>query len=376
MSLSKNSMRSFVVFGNYLKDEAVIGTHEIHLNEKIAIEVGTVMLPLSRFSPFAQKYRRAVHVRTLAFSCNYRDRALLFSASRNKTKGGFFVIGSEFVGEVIEIGTDVTKFNIGDRVISNASWNGVRDDSSGLPTNNASREFHIIDERKLMKIPKEIPLDVAASITVGGQTACSILRRLDLQPKTNVLVTAATSNTSLFLLSLLANLNVNVVAVTTRVELEQRLMDLGADEVVNVKDQEFTQVMGEVVSRTGLFNYVIDPFFDLYLRQVISIMAFEGKYVTCGLSDKAAFREQGALIKHNTNSLNDDILVAAIINNLQLIGNCLGTTADLGHAVEYVACGKLKVMLDSTYSSHEVRGFFERTFVDSDRFGKVACVYR
>ncbi len=64
-----------------------------------------------------------------------------------------------------------------------------------------------------------------------------------------------------------------------------------------------------------------------------------------------------------------------MLKNLQLIGNCIGQTSDLQNALNDYAAGKLDVTLDSIYSGDQVAEFFERTYTDSNRFGKVVYQY-
>src|SRR5689334_2308639 len=45
-----------------------------------------------------------VLVRVRAFSCNYRDKSFVVRAARYLPENRYFVIGSEFVGEVVEVG--------------------------------------------------------------------------------------------------------------------------------------------------------------------------------------------------------------------------------------------------------------------------------
>jgi D-arabinose 1-dehydrogenase-like Zn-dependent alcohol dehydrogenase len=75
----------------------------------------------------------------------------------------------------------------------------------------------------------------------------------------------------------------------------------------------------------------------------------------------------------------DDALTAvidhAIGENISIMGNCLGTTADLTKAVDDYSRRRLKVKIDSIFKPDQMAAFFRRTFDTSDRFGKVAMLY-
>lgn len=69
-----------------------------------------------------------VLVKKRGFSCNYRDKTLILNYDNqikslgDKGEYTFSYIGSEFVGEVIGIGKNITNLKIGDRVVANASY--------------------------------------------------------------------------------------------------------------------------------------------------------------------------------------------------------------------------------------------------------------
>ena len=68
------------------------------------------------FDPEAQP--TSVLLRTRAVSCNYRDRGLLRQVALRAAPGSFYVIGSEFVGEVLAVGRGVETLAPGDRVVA------------------------------------------------------------------------------------------------------------------------------------------------------------------------------------------------------------------------------------------------------------------
>ena len=129
----------------------------------------------------------------------------------------------------------------------------------------------------------------------------------------------------------------------------------------------------EIVLQTGGFDYVIDPFFDLYLGKVLYTMTMDGKYTTCGRGDlysrmtgQSSFPESKPL---------QDLMLYASFHNIQLIGNFLGQTEDLVHAIEDYNAGLLHVTIDSVFRENQVAALFERTYNARDRFGKVVYCY-
>ncbi|MEM9680830.1 MAG: zinc-binding alcohol dehydrogenase family protein, partial [Bacteroidota bacterium] len=61
--------------------------------------------------------------------------------------------------------------------------------------------------------------------------------------------------------------------------------------------------------------------------------------------------------------------------NIQIIGNCIGKTADLEKAIQDYSNNQLSVVVDSVYKDGDVANFFEKSFNAKDRFGKVVYLY-
>lgn len=374
-------MRNVAIFGSRIGDLASrnpsVGTIGM---DGIVVTVGIVPTPSPNFDKNLPENRNNVLVKVKAFSCNYRDKTLIFATVKAGIVRSFYVVGSEFVGEVVEIGSDVTNLQVGDRVIGNnhytGSGMGTNGVPEGLPTNHASRECQILHQDKLIKIPAGMPDEIAAVFSIGAQTSYSMIRKLQVTEGSNVLVTSAKSNTSLFAIRALQKYRANVYATSTSQRFEKELQDMGVNELVVIAPEveSFAQHsrMKEIVREIGLFDCVIDPFFDLHLGKVIEIMAPGARYVTCGFCNQyqkmigQEFQSAG-LDLHN-------IIAFTMLKNLQIIGSCLGLTIDLEHALQDYAAGRFDVIVDSVFSGNQVADFFNRTYNSRDRFGKV--VYR
>jgi NADPH:quinone reductase-like Zn-dependent oxidoreductase len=312
-----------------------------------------------------------------AFSCNYRDKSMMLIVNdlckKNSEFNKRFVspFGSEFVAEVMEVGKKVKTVKVGDRVIPNASY-PYPDNKRilpGLPTNHASQRIQIMDESKVIKIPDSMPDEVAAAFTIASQTAYSMFRRLDLKKNDNVLVTAATSNTSLSAISILANNGINVYGISTRKEYENQLLNLGVKKVIPFNaflDNTVKDFMDDL-----RFNAIIDPFSDIYLSHVINYMDYFGKYTFCGVYNQNRNFEKYDYIDTDFSK----IAFKMIAGNISLIGNCLGNSNDLKKAINDYSNGKYNLTLDSVYTNDNITPFIEKSFHLSSKFGKVVYKY-
>ena len=349
----------------------IMDVQDFQLQDSL-IHCGLLEVEPLEFHPKDPENVHQVLVQKTGFSCNYRDQGWILHAqealknSEGLEKG--LGLGSDFVGLVIAVGEGVSTLQIGDRVIPNSCYPAeVEGTEFGIPTNHASARFETLHEYKLMKIPDSMPDEVAAGFTVGAQTAYSIVRRMDIKPSDKVLVTAATSNTSLFVLHALQQTKAQVFALTTRDAFSDRLVNLGVEDVI-IKDRQQALLENEqllkVLQKIGGFNVVIDPFWDIYLKEATEVLHFYGRYVSCG-SAKSNFE-----ISDLYESMHN-----VIYKNLRINGNCLGTTEDLQQALEDVQSGKLQVVIDSIFRGSQVVEFLEKSFHSKKRFGKVVYLY-
>jgi len=346
----------------------------------IDVFCGLIHTEESEFDANLPKNKFNVLVKKRAFSCNYRDKNLILKTAVHVPEERFYTVGSDFVGEVVAFGAEVTEFQVGDRVIGNNSYPdlGVVGLLPGVATNNASKEYQSFHQAKLLKIPPEISDECAAAFSIGGQTTYSMIRKLDIKPGANVLVTAAKSNTSLFVINALKQHNVNLYATSTSRHFEQELKEMGVKQLIQVNPDDDDWLtspdMLHIYQETGGFNYIIDPFFDLHIGKVISLFVprFGGKYITCGLYEQYSQFTGNEFQYHGLQF--SQILATMMVNNIYLIGNCVGTTKDLQQAIQDCATGRFPVVVDSVFTGNQIKEFFERTYNAKERFGKV--IYR
>lgn len=368
-------MRSVAVFGHTIGGGSQLLTTETVQLDGIDVTFGLLSQDEPHFDSEAPEHANNVLIRVRAFSCNFRDKALIFLASQRCPAHSYYVLGSDFVGEVLAIGSAVSKFGVGDRVIGNSNWSGSKDKTvpDGVPTNHGSREHQLFHQEKLVKIPESMPTEVAAAFGIGAQTVYSMVRKLDLQPAATVLVTAAKSNTSLFAIQALRKFDVNVYATSTSKALENELKMLGVKRLLEIAPQKHDFAsLHDLILEIGKFHAVIDPFSDLHLEGTLPLIANGGSYITCGLHDQYSRligeEPEGREINFK------EVMTRVMIENIRLIGNCLGVTKDLENALHDYASDRFDICLDSVFSDGQIGEFFTRTYNSRNRFGKV--VYR
>lgn len=377
MALIPATGRALVIYG----PEPPVGSaiSEFVL-DGVPIRCGFAEVPAPPFDP--DEMPRAVLLRKRGFSFNYRDRALALATALRAPPGRFATLGSDFVAEVLACGAAVTEFAPGDRVIANAAYpdSGEAGVMPGVPVNSASREYQVLPAAKLMRAPPAMSDEVAAGFTIGAQTAAGMVRRVDPPAGAPVLVTAARSNTALFVIAALRRRGVTIHASTTSELDHDRLRAMGVAAIPRPRHAperplSFTgdPAVREVMAQGG-YAAVFDPFADLHLPAASEVLRSFGTYVTCGLED-----QRSALLpsRATPRMRGAPILGAMLLKNLTLMGNCLGSTADLASALAAHAAGEWRVAVDSVHDdTGDAAGFLHRCWVAPDRFGKVVFLYR
>jgi NADPH:quinone reductase-like Zn-dependent oxidoreductase len=176
-----------------------------------------------------------------------------------------------------------------------------------------------------------MPLSVAAGFSVGAQTCGSMIRKLDVKSGSRCLVTGASSNTSLFALSLLRQHGVETYALTTGLGSFAALGVRGTIRASAPLEDSLSsnEIVRKVMREHGGFDIVIDPFADVYATSMIPLLRHGGKYITCGIHAQV-----GVTPFHSVDSIVwRDMLAHAITNNVTIFANCLGTEADLDETI-------------------------------------------
>ena len=142
-------------------------------------------------------------------------------------------LGSDLAGIVTEVGSRVTRFKPGDAVFAN-----IFDLGTG-----SIAEFAVVPESAAAPKPANLDFVQAASIPMVGLTSWQALReRVNLQAHQKVFIPAGPGGVGTFAIQLAKHLGAKVGTTTSTGNVEL-VRSLGADEVVDYKQQEFDTVL-------------------------------------------------------------------------------------------------------------------------------------
>ena len=212
--------------------------------------------------------------------------------------------GHEFAGEVVEIGKAVTKFKVGDKVFGT---------TTGLSV-GSNAEYICLPEQwhtgVIAKMPSQATYEEAAALPVGGMTALEILRRGNIKPQQKVLINGASGSVGTFAVQIAKyffNANVTGVCSTKNIQL---VKSLGADEVIDYLQEDFTQM---------------DQSYDVIFDAVGKLTQTEAK---------KALNKNGVFLTVKTTTKETEESLSALVSLFD--------------------SGKLKVIIDSRYPLEQV----------------------
>jgi NADPH2:quinone reductase len=232
-------------------------------------------------------------VRVLAAAANFPD--VLMCRGLYQVRPALpFTPGIELCGEVMELGTDVTGFAVGERVIG----------LSVLPAGGFA-ELALMDTATTFPAPGALDDAEAAAFYIGYQTGWfGLHRRAQIQAGETLLVHAAAGGVGSAAVQLGKAAGARVIGVVGGPEKAEVARSLGADVVVDRHTEDFVEVVKQVTGGRGA-DVVYDPVGgDAYQRST-KCVAFEGRILVVGF---AGGQIQTAALNH------------ALVKNYSIVG--------------------------------------------------------
>lgn len=187
----------------------------------------------------------SVLLRMRAAALNYRDLLVPLRGYGSKTGTLPLIPVSDGVGEVVAIGSDVTRVAVGDRVcplmiqtwISGPPSEARLHGTLGGPRDGVMAEYMVLSEKTVVKVPDHLSDEEAATLPCAALTAWSaIVTEGHVKAGDRVLV-QGTGGVALFALQFAKCQGAHVIVTSSSDEKLQRARELGADEGINYRSQ-------------------------------------------------------------------------------------------------------------------------------------------
>ena len=211
-----------------------------------------------------------VLVKVFACGLNRADLVVADGGAHGASGGPGTIVGMEFSGEVIELGSKVKDYSIGDRVMCSGS--------------STWAEYAVADHGRVIKIPNN-NMDYLKASTYPIALATmhnAIVTAGNFTQGQSVLIQGASSGVGLMGLQISKYLGAKVVIGTsTKPDKFEKLKSFGADLVLNSKDSDWVDQVLSATDNQGV-DLTIDQLSGYTVNQNMMATKVKGKIVNVG----------------------------------------------------------------------------------------------
>jgi NADPH:quinone reductase-like Zn-dependent oxidoreductase len=237
--------------------------------------------------------------------------------------------GVDVAGEVEAVGRNVTQFKPGDAVFG------------ACPA--AIAEYACTRESGIVMKPDNVTFEQAASVNVAGLTALQGLRdKGKIQPGSKVLINGAAGGVGTFAVQIAKSLGAHVTGVCSTRNVEM-VRSIGADEVIDYTRQDFTT---SDLTSNQRYDLILDCVGNHSFSACRRVLNPTGRFIGIGAPhDASMIVLLAGLVK--------DVLLSVFISQKAVPFIAKASQADLTLIGELIATGKLKPVIDKSYSLSE-----------------------
>lgn len=266
-------------------------------------------------------------------------------------------LGHEGIVRVIKIADDVTSLKVGDRV--SIAWlfescghceycttgretlcRNVK--NAGYTVDGAMAEQVIVTADYAVKVPETLDPAAASSITCAGVTTYKAVKVSQIQPGQWIGIFGIGGLGNLALQYAKNVFNAKVVAFDISDDKLNFAKELGADAVVNTKNQDAVEEVNKLTDEKGLDATVITAVAKTPFNQAVDVVKAGARVVAVGLPVEKMDLEIPRLV----------------LDGIEVVGSLVGTRQDLKEAFQFAAEGKV-IPKVQTRELEEINDIFE-----------------
>lgn len=182
-----------------------------------------------------------------------------------------FIPGGECAGVVTAVGSGVSRFKPGDKVIS-------------MGAHGAFCSKIAASQHSVFPMPEGLGFEQAAGVAITYFTSYHALRqRADIQPGETLLVLGAAGGVGTTAVELGKLFGARVIAAASSDEKLELCRQLGADEVINYSRESLKDRVKELTGGRGV-DVVYDPVGGDFSEQALRSMAWKGRFLVIGFA--------------------------------------------------------------------------------------------
>ncbi|WP_304179668.1 NAD(P)-dependent alcohol dehydrogenase [Phenylobacterium aquaticum] len=299
-------------------------------------------------------------VRVRASSLNFHDFAVV--AGMIRTPDGRIPM-SDGAGDVVAVGEGVTAWKVGDQVLSTffPNWPAgvpVLERLLGVPGDQAdgfAAEYVVAPATAFTRIPKGWTLEEASTLPCAALTAWrALIVEARIKPG-DIVLTQGTGGVSIFALQLAKAAGATVIATSSSAEKLARLKDLGADHLINYKDDPaWGQTAAALTGGRGV-DAVVEIGGPGTMNQSLHAAKIGGHISLIGVLTGVSGEIATAL---------------AMSKNITIKGVTVGSRQEQEEMIAAIEANGVKPVIDSTFPLDQIAQAFAHQ-ISQKHFGKI-----
>jgi len=280
--------------------------------------------------------------------------------------------GSDGVGRVVNVGSDVKRFEAGDRAVLHAavscgSCEYCRDGEEsmcvdyhviGAHRRGVHAEYAVVSEANLLPVPDSVPAETAAATPLVFETAWrQLITRGRISPGEDVLVYGASGGLGHAALQIMKHAGATAFAVGSSEEKLDFAESFGADHTVNYTESDVADTVRSLTDGRGV-DAVFDHVGAATWPSSLESLAKGGRLLTCGVTE-------GAVAEVDINRV--------FYNQLEIIGSTMANPGEADDVLDLVWSGAFEPHVDRVFPMSEADEAYQ-LLESGDCVGKLVLV--
>lgn len=282
------------------------------------------------------------------------------------------IMGSDGAGIIEEIGTNISEFSVGNRVLIQpltycgaCRWCKQNKENYcekwgifGENQDGTQCEYMAIDADHLHIISSGMSFEEAAAFPLVAETAYAMLiDRANIQKGETVFVWGASSGVGSMAIQIAKAMGCKVLTTVGNVKKRDFAEKLGADLIVNYNDENISKIVKEFTGRQGV-DVVVEHVGTKTWETSLRILGKGGRIVTCGATT-------GSEAKFDIRRL--------FYKQQSILGSTMGNVKSLDSALVMYRNGDIKPIVDKCFKMSEIRKAHEY-LENGNQIGKVIVI--
>jgi len=266
------------------------------------------------------------------------------------------ILGLEVAGTVEAVGTDATRFKIGDRVVALVGGGGYA-------------EYALAYEEHAMTIPDSVSFEQAACICETYITAyLNLFMLAELEGKNSVLIHGGGGGIATAAIQLCKALSAETTIIVTASSGKlERVSAQGADHVIDYREQDFAEEIRRITEKRGV-DVILDHIGAQYLEANMRSLAKAGTLMLIGVMGgiKAELNLATMMVKRQR-------IIGSVLRSRPVTEKAAIINQFESEVMPLFAAGTIEPLIDTRFALKDAAEA-HRMMEKSGHFGKIVLV--